>query len=247
MSPITPVRPRPSRRRVLAVIGVLVALASGCNLRSAGSNLAGQLGDGTAEPRPAPVAVVGGLTFVTVDAGLAHTCGITTDGALHCWGEGDDAYWSHPPQTAQYRAEVTDLLRRFHPVSFAVQLPFRGLFLPACAAQSPPGPAGGVELFSTASRPLPGALAVVRAELSSVVLGSPAAWALLTAEYRGAVLGRGVADRQGRVVLAFPFPEPERRPRPIWSVRVQTPPAISPRPRTHSVSFRAPPEIWSST
>jgi len=133
--------------------------------------------------------------------------------ARAAWGEGDEAYWSHPPQTAQYRGEVSDLLGRFHPVSFAVQLPFRGLFLPACAAQSPPGPAGGIELFSTASRALPGALAVVRAELSSMVLGAPAAWALLTAEYRGEVLGRGVADRQGRVVLAFPFPEPERRPR----------------------------------
>jgi hypothetical protein len=57
------------------------------------------------------------------------------------------------------------------------------------------------------------ALAVVRAELVDAVTGKPAAWALVSAEYAGAELGRGVADREGRLLLAFPYPEPGRRQR----------------------------------
>jgi alpha-tubulin suppressor-like RCC1 family protein len=33
-----------------------------------------------------PVAVSGGLRFVTISAGGAHTCGIATDGVAYCWG-----------------------------------------------------------------------------------------------------------------------------------------------------------------
>ncbi len=33
-----------------------------------------------------PIPVPGGLTFVRLDAGTVHTCGITTAGALYCWG-----------------------------------------------------------------------------------------------------------------------------------------------------------------
>jgi len=51
-----------------------------------GDNDNGQLGDGTTTPRAGPVAVLGGLTFVAVGAGDAHTCGITTAGAAYCWG-----------------------------------------------------------------------------------------------------------------------------------------------------------------
>ena len=38
----------------------------------------------------APLLVPGGHTFVTLAAGSAHTCGITSDGAAYCWG---DNYW----------------------------------------------------------------------------------------------------------------------------------------------------------
>src|SRR2546422_4397331 len=56
------------------------------------------LGDGTTlqrdDPRsvflphaqPAPVLVVGALSFAAVRAGSGHTCGITTAGAAYCWG-----------------------------------------------------------------------------------------------------------------------------------------------------------------
>jgi alpha-tubulin suppressor-like RCC1 family protein len=51
-----------------------------------GHNGFGQLGDGTTTPRAAPVAVGGGLSFRTVDAGTFHTCGVSTSGAAYCWG-----------------------------------------------------------------------------------------------------------------------------------------------------------------
>ncbi len=62
-----------------------------------GNNTSGQVGDGTTSGdeiqngwvvRTAPVAVVGGLRFAAVTAGLFHTCGLTTSGAAYCWGGG---------------------------------------------------------------------------------------------------------------------------------------------------------------
>jgi len=42
------------------------------------------------EPAPAyvypPVAVAGGLTFVSLSTGNSHTCGLTSSGAAYCWG-----------------------------------------------------------------------------------------------------------------------------------------------------------------
>lgn len=52
-----------------------------------GDNRFNQLGDGsTAINSLTPVPVAGGLTFATVSAGDAHSCGLTTGGAAYCWG-----------------------------------------------------------------------------------------------------------------------------------------------------------------
>ena len=55
-----------------------------------GNNAPGKLGDGnivgTLELSRVPVRVSGGLTFSSVQAGAAHACGLTTEGAAYCWG-----------------------------------------------------------------------------------------------------------------------------------------------------------------
>ena len=60
-----------------------------------GGNLLGQLGTGVfapdfSPPQTTPVPVIGGLTFETLSAGAAHTCGVATIGLIYCWGRGLD-------------------------------------------------------------------------------------------------------------------------------------------------------------
>ena len=56
-----------------------------------GNNDSGQLGDGSAEIRtaPVPVALPPGVSFTAVSAGSHHTCGLTAAGAIYCWGLND--------------------------------------------------------------------------------------------------------------------------------------------------------------
>ncbi len=51
-----------------------------------GSNLHGQLGDGSHTQRTTPVAVKGGLSFTQVNTGGGHTCGVTSSNLVYCWG-----------------------------------------------------------------------------------------------------------------------------------------------------------------
>jgi alpha-tubulin suppressor-like RCC1 family protein len=51
-----------------------------------GDNSYGQLGTGDTVSHSSPVAVSGGLSFASVEAGYQHTCGLTTGGAGYCWG-----------------------------------------------------------------------------------------------------------------------------------------------------------------
>jgi alpha-tubulin suppressor-like RCC1 family protein len=68
-----------------------------------GDNSRGQLGAGLTGGKAAvPVAVVSGLTFTTIVAGYAQTCGIAVGGAAYCWGDnysgqlGTGAYVASP-------------------------------------------------------------------------------------------------------------------------------------------------------
>ena len=42
--------------------------------------------DESSDQSPVPVPVAGGLAFARIAAGSEHSCGVTTDGALYCWG-----------------------------------------------------------------------------------------------------------------------------------------------------------------
>jgi alpha-tubulin suppressor-like RCC1 family protein len=53
-----------------------------------GSNLSGNLGDGTNNPTTEPVLVVGGYRFSSISAGASfHTCGVAEAGQALCWGD----------------------------------------------------------------------------------------------------------------------------------------------------------------
>lgn len=51
-----------------------------------GSNLYGQLGNGTDASSPVPLPVAGGLTFTALSIGSGNACGITAAGSAVCWG-----------------------------------------------------------------------------------------------------------------------------------------------------------------
>ena len=54
-----------------------------------GANSSGQLGDGTFETRPAPIAVAGFSDLLGADGGYFHTVGLKSDGRVWSWGNGN--------------------------------------------------------------------------------------------------------------------------------------------------------------
>ena len=85
--------PSPVFQGTLAFRGLSAGSAHTCAITSDslaycwGDNSRGQLGVGSSSfPRAAPEQVVGGLKFKQISAGGTHTCGLTTDGVIYCWG-----------------------------------------------------------------------------------------------------------------------------------------------------------------
>ena len=123
------------------------------------------------------------------------------------------------------RIEVRDPVGRFLPIAFDAELPHAGLLswnapwfsppqlivLPGSSGSPPQLMLERIPLFSAPERPLPDALAVVYAQMREPVTQRSAAWACLGVSIEGQRCGIGLADRQGRVAVMFPYPEPPRR------------------------------------
>jgi hypothetical protein len=131
------------------------------------------------------------------------------------FGEGDDGFWKqvHP---RPFVIEVIDQRGDYQPFTLDISLPFRGLAVPPVVAVTSP-PSEVVPLFPTASRPIPAGIAVARADLQTPVAGSadrlrPASWAVMELQVGTLPPVRGLADREGRVAVLFPYPEPTPSP-----------------------------------
>jgi len=125
-------------------------------------------------------------------------------------GAGDAAFWAaHPPQF-DFVVEVIDTAGRYLPFQLPVKLPVRGIYsFPDFESASPPGLQSFIPLYSAPARPIAAPMAILRAEMYDPIRKAPAAWAVVEAQAGNAEPVRGIADDQGRVLLPFPFPEPQ--------------------------------------
>jgi len=127
---------------------------------------------------------------------------------------------SSPPgiDPGRFSLVVRDTWSRFVDARVGLDLPSDGLFQPACLSASPGDAPPHVPLYSASTRPLPGAVAVVRADLRLASNPErPASWARVELWLGTVRLAVGVADRDGGLVLLCPLPtprEPTRRASP---------------------------------
>lgn len=75
--------------RVVLGYGHGCALLATGDVRCWGSNLSGQIGDGTRAARTHPSPVLGLHDATAIAAGLWHTCARTREGLVKCWGKND--------------------------------------------------------------------------------------------------------------------------------------------------------------
>jgi hypothetical protein len=123
----------------------------------------------------------------------------------------DDERWTPEPPKRRFVVELIDVQGRFLPSQFALEAPARVLSMGDEFGSPLSLSMRTVTLFSGPARPVPGGLAVVRAQIFEDGGNTPAAWALV--EVSATVLNRtvsaqGVADSEGRLALIFPYPEP---------------------------------------
>jgi hypothetical protein len=123
----------------------------------------------------------------------------------------DEKRWTPETQKRRFAIEVSDGQGRFLPCRIFTDVPQRVLTLEG-ELVSPPLPSlWSIPLYSSPARPVPGGLAVVRAEIYEAEGGKPAAWALVeisTNVLDRTVTAQGVTDDKGRLALIFPYPEP---------------------------------------
>ena len=127
-------------------------------------------------------------------------------------GAGDAGFWNNNSPDKSYVVEVFDVEKRFQSFQFTAELPVRGIYQwESVPAASPNKKLSSIPLYSAPTRKLPGGMSVIRAELRRAD-ESPASSAILEARFNGNLIARGIADREGRVVLMFPTPAPQNNP-----------------------------------
>ena len=121
--------------------------------------------------------------------------------------------------------------QRFQPFQFTVELPVKGIYeWENIPASSPNRVLKSIPLYSAPTRKISGGAAVVRAQLKEIS-GVPASFAILEARFEGTLVARGIADRDGQIVLIFP------------SLAPQTNPTVSPPDNSTRISLAE--QIWN--
>jgi hypothetical protein len=127
-------------------------------------------------------------------------------------GAGSAEFWQRNPPRKSFIAEVSDRENRFQPFRFTLKLPVKGIYRwenipPASPNKNLPS----IPLYSAPARKVLGGMAVIRAELRESV-EKAASFAVLEARFNGKLVARGIADRDGRIILMFPALSPQSNP-----------------------------------
>lgn len=123
------------------------------------------------------------------------------------FGMGDDDYWRSLPPPQKAVVEVIDLHEQFQPFWFEVDVPVRGLVVSPCGeTSSPPENPVGISLYSAPTRSVKEGVAVLRAQLWDATEDVPASWAYVELWDGTTLHAQGIADREGRLAVFFPYP-----------------------------------------
>lgn len=127
-------------------------------------------------------------------------------------GTGNAEFWRNNPPNKSYIAEVFDTEKRFQPFQFMLELPTKGIFKwENIPPTSPNKNLASIPLYSAPTRQVAGGMSVIRAMLREPS-GKPASWAVLEARFNETLAARGIADRDGQIVLMFPALSPQNNP-----------------------------------
>lgn len=127
-------------------------------------------------------------------------------------GAGDDEFWQDNPPNKSFIAEVYDSLNRFQPFQFTLKLPVKEIYKWESIPQTSPNKnLESIPLYSAPTRKITGGMSLIRAELRESV-EKPASWAVLEARFNSTLVARGIADRDGQIVLMFPALSPQSKP-----------------------------------
>ena len=127
-------------------------------------------------------------------------------------GAGDAEFWRNNPPNKSYIAEVFDTEKRFQPFQFMLEPPIKGIFKWENIPPTLPNKnLASIPLYSAPTRQVAGGMSVIRAQLREIS-GKPASWAILEARFNEILVARGIADRDGQIILMFPGLSPQNNP-----------------------------------